>query len=66
MKLDEVPGGAIYVDTNIFYMYLRADPAHLHLVGVETLDFDGMLDNIKTYTLLPRDAYTWLLSNVWD
>lgn len=132
MKLDEVPGGAIYVDTNIFYMYLRADPAHLstlttfftrvvrggfeaftgvpvldelyyrlllarvkdatsgnpldvlradlpgalrthgdsidaalrklvalphlHLVGVETADFDGMLDNIRAYTLLPRDA----------
>ena len=25
-KLDEVPGGSIYVDTNILYMYLRADP----------------------------------------
>jgi predicted nucleic acid-binding protein len=29
---------------------------HLHLVGVETSDFDGMLDNIRAYTLLPRDA----------
>jgi len=32
MKLDEVPGGSIYVDTNILYMYLRADPAHLSIL----------------------------------
>lgn len=25
MKLDEVVGGALYVDTNVWYMYLRAD-----------------------------------------
>jgi len=29
MKLDEVTAGAVYVDTNVLYMYLRADPAHL-------------------------------------
>ena len=29
---------------------------HLHLLGVETTDFSGMLDNIRTYGLLPRDA----------
>ncbi len=29
MKLDEVTSGHIYVDTNVLYMYLRADPAHL-------------------------------------
>jgi hypothetical protein len=132
MGLDEVEGGSIYVDTNVFYMYLRADPArlpiltaffgrvvrgaieafvgipvldelfyrlllarvrdatgrnplevlredlagavaahgnvidialrklvalpHLHLVGMETADFYGMLDNIRNYGLLPRDA----------
>jgi predicted nucleic acid-binding protein len=131
MKLDELADGSLYVDTNILYMYLRADPAHLqtlttffsrvvhgaieafvgipvldelfyrllarvrdatgrhplevwradlagviaahsdaidtalrklvalphvHLVGVETADFSSMLDNIKTYGLLPRDA----------
>jgi predicted nucleic acid-binding protein len=27
MKLDEVTGGALYVDTNVWYMYLRADAA---------------------------------------
>jgi predicted nucleic acid-binding protein len=32
MKLDEVPGGSIYVDTNILYMYLRADPTHLSIL----------------------------------
>ena len=25
MKLDEVSSGSLYVDTNIWYMYLRAD-----------------------------------------
>jgi len=29
MKLDEVDRGSIYIDTNILYMYLRVDPAHL-------------------------------------
>lgn len=29
MKLDEVASGHVYVDTNVLYMYLRADPAHL-------------------------------------
>ena len=132
MKLDEVSYGHLYVDTNILYMYLRADPAHLstikdflrrvvhgeieafvgvpvmdelfyrlllaqvkeatgrnpldllredlagaiashgheieramrklvalphlNLVGVEILDFDRMLDNILSFSLLPRDA----------
>ncbi len=132
MKLDEVSGGPIYVDTNVLYMYLRSDPSHLptikaflervirgeivafvgipaldelfyrlllarikdttgrnpldalredptgviaahsyeietamrelmrlpHLdpVGVETTDFDKMLDNIRAFALLPRDA----------
>jgi predicted nucleic acid-binding protein len=27
MKLDEVVSGALYVDTNVWYMYLRADAA---------------------------------------
>jgi predicted nucleic acid-binding protein len=32
MKLDEVPGGSVYVDTNVLYMYLRADSAHLSTI----------------------------------
>lgn len=28
MKLDELAGGAVYVDTNVWYMYLRTDPVH--------------------------------------
>src|SRR5215813_13582653 len=28
MKLDEMASGAVYVDTNVWYMYLRTDPAH--------------------------------------
>jgi predicted nucleic acid-binding protein len=132
MKLDNVPRGSVYVDTNILYMYLRVDPAHLstvkaflsrivrgeieafvsipvldelfyrlllarikeitgrnpievlrenqaepiaghsnmiegshrkltllphiNLAGVEAADFDRMLGNIRTFSLLPRDA----------
>ncbi|MEW6296554.1 MAG: type II toxin-antitoxin system VapC family toxin [Thermodesulfobacteriota bacterium] len=29
MKLDEVAGGSVYIDTNVLYMYLRADPSHI-------------------------------------
>ena len=29
MKLDEVVGGRVYVDVNVFYMYLRSDPEHI-------------------------------------
>jgi hypothetical protein len=29
MKLDEVVGGSIYIDTNVLYMYLRIDPTEL-------------------------------------
>lgn len=29
MKLDEITRGNVYVDTNVLYMYLRADPVHL-------------------------------------
>jgi predicted nucleic acid-binding protein len=34
MKLDELVGGSIYVDTNVLYMYLRADPDHLPTIKV--------------------------------
>jgi predicted nucleic acid-binding protein len=132
MKLDELYRGSVYIDTNILYMYLRVDPAHLsaikvflsrivrgqieafvsipvldelfyrlllarvreatdrnpldvlrenqaeaidahsdviggalrkltllshiNLVGVDTTDFNRMLENIQTFSLLPRDA----------
>jgi predicted nucleic acid-binding protein len=29
MRLDKVLDGSVYVDTNVLYMYLRADPNHL-------------------------------------
>jgi len=132
MKLDKLDGGAVYVDTNVLYMYLRADPVHtpvikaflgrvvrgeieayiglpvldelfyrlllarvkestgrnpidvlredlvrtieeysgpiemairrlmalphMNLIGVETKDLDKMLNNIRAFSLLPRDA----------
>ncbi len=132
MKLDEIGADSVYLDTNVLYMYLRADPKylpviksflthvvrgdivafvsvlaldelfyrlllarvqearvgnplevlrrnlaeaiaahvpvieeavrrlltlpHMNLVGVETVDFDRMLENISAFSLLPRDA----------
>jgi predicted nucleic acid-binding protein len=32
MKLDELSRGSVYVDTNILYMYLRVDQAHLPVI----------------------------------
>jgi predicted nucleic acid-binding protein len=29
---------------------------HINLVGVDTADFERMLENIETFSLLPRDA----------
>lgn len=133
MKLDEVMHGKVYVDTNVLYMYLRADAVHLPTIesflrrvirgeiaayvsvltldelyyrlllalvkertgrnpldvlrgdlpgvvlkycdqisgtlkkliglpnivqlGVEAGDFEGMLDNVSRFALLPRDAF---------
>ncbi len=133
MKLDAVMHGKVYVDTNVLYMYLRADAVHLptierflqrvirgeitayvsvlaldelyyrlllalvkehtgrnpldvlrddlsgvvlkycdrisvalkklmelpHIVrvGVEVDDFEGMLENVARFALLPRDAF---------
>ena len=132
MKLDEVRGGSVYVDTNMLYMSLHPDPVHIlalqfflkriargeieafvgipvldelyyrlllirtkeatgqnpldvlrsdlagaiaahgnaiekairnlvrlphmNLIGVETTDLERMLDNIRAFSLLPRDA----------
>jgi hypothetical protein len=132
MKVDDISRGSVYVDTNILYMYLRVDPAHLpaikvflsrivrgqieafvsvpvldelfyrlllarvkeatnrnpldvlrenqaeaiaahsnaiggalrkltglsniNIVGVDTTDFNRMLENIQRFSLLPRDA----------
>lgn len=35
MKLDELTAGRVYVDTNVLYMYLRADPAR-HAFSADT------------------------------
>lgn len=32
MKVDELSTGAIYIDTNVLYMYLRADQRNLQTI----------------------------------
>ena len=34
MKLDEILEGAVYLDTNVPYMYLRSDPLHLSTIRI--------------------------------
>lgn len=50
--------GAIAAHGDVIEAALRKlmDLPHVHLVSVETADFSGMLNNIRVYGLLPRDA----------
>ena len=67
MKLDEVVRGKVYVDVNVFYMYLRPDPLHLPTIRA----FLGRMvqGEIKVYTsILTMDElfYRLLLARVKD
>ena len=50
--------GTIEKHGNFIESALRniVDLPHINLVGVETEDFGRMLENIRAYSLLPRDA----------
>jgi predicted nucleic acid-binding protein len=64
MKLDELLGGSVYIDANVPYMYLRADPIHLptirtfleRVVAGEVEAFIGILalDELYYRLLLSR------------
>jgi predicted nucleic acid-binding protein len=67
MKLDTVTVGRVYVDVNVFYMYLRPDPEHLSSLRV----FLERVTNgdITAYTsVLTMDElfYRFLLARIKD
>jgi predicted nucleic acid-binding protein len=51
MKLDEVYRGSIYIDTNVLYMYLRADPAHI--ATIKTFLGRVVRGEIETFVGIP-------------
>jgi predicted nucleic acid-binding protein len=71
MKLDELLGGSVYIDANVPYMYLRADPIHLptirtfleRVVAGEVEAFIGILalDELYYRLLLSRVKETTTL-----
>jgi predicted nucleic acid-binding protein len=67
MKLDELAGGAVYVDTNVWYMYLRTDPMHQHTL---TTFFGrvvrGAIEAFAGILVLDELFYRLLLARVKD
>ena len=65
MKLDEVAGGSVYIDTNILYMYLRADPLHLSTIRVFLRRVvQGAIEAIIGLPVLDELFYRLLLAEV--
>lgn len=67
MRLDEVSTGPIYVDTNVLYMYLRADPDYLVTVkAFFRRVIDGKLDAFVSVPVLDELYYRLLLARIRD
>ena len=67
MKLDEVAGGSLYVDTNVLYMYLRADPVHLPtLITFFSRVVRGAIEAFIGIPVLDELFYRLLLARVRD
>lgn len=65
MKLDELCGGSVYVDTNVLYMYLRVDPAHLSAVKVFLSRIvRGQIEAFVSIPVLDELFYRLLLARV--
>jgi predicted nucleic acid-binding protein len=67
MKLDELVSGAIYLDTNVLYMYLRADPAHLPTIRTfVTRVVQGEIEGVIGGPVLDELFYRLLLAKIRD
>ena len=65
MKLDDVSHGSVYIDTNILYMYLRIDPAHLSTIKVFLSRIvRGEVDAFVSIPVLDELFYRLLLARV--
>ena len=67
MKLDELADGSLYVDTNVLYMYLRADPVHLQtLTTFFSRVVRGAIEAFIGIPVLDELFYRLLLARVRD
>jgi len=67
MKLDEVSSGALYVDTNVWYMYLRADAATRPILTTFVgRVVRGVCDAFVGIPVLDELFYRLLLARVQD
>jgi len=65
MKLDELSRGSVYVDTNILYMYLRVDPAHLSAIkAFLSRIIGGQIEAFVSILVLDELFYRLLLARV--
>jgi predicted nucleic acid-binding protein len=65
MRLDDLTGGRVYIDTNVLYMYLRADTAHLLTIRsfLERV-IQGEIEAFVGVPVLDELAYRLLLARV--
>ena len=67
MKLDDLAGGAVYVDTNVWYMFLRTDPVHQHtLTTFLGRVVRGAIEAFVRILVLDELFYRLLLARVKD
>lgn len=67
MRLDEILDGRVYVDTNILYMYLRADASNLSTIRL-FLDrvVQGEIEAVVGIPVLDELVYRLLLARLRD
>lgn len=67
MRLDELSDGRVYVDTNVLYMYLRADTRHLPIIKsfLERM-IRGEIEVFVGIPVLDELAYRLLLARIKD
>lgn len=67
MRLDDFSSGQVYVDTNVFYMYLRTDPAHLPAIrSFLNRVVRGEIDAYVGVPVVDELAYRLLLGRIKD
>jgi len=67
MRLDEASGGRVYVDTNVLYMYLRADVVHLPIIQTFFRRvIRGDIEAIVGVPVLDELSYRLLLARLRD
>jgi len=67
MRLDEVVRGRVYVDVNVFYMYLRSDPVYLPMIrGFLERTVQGDIEAYTSILTMDELFYRLLLARIKD